>query len=62
MTMKLIFYKTVQGKDGKPVARRVMTVEAADARRLMAEPGDRLPARQPRIDHWRRFADFFEIV
>jgi hypothetical protein len=60
--MKLIFYKTVQGSDGRPVARRVMTVEAAAARRLMTAPAAGLPTRRPRLDHWRRFADFFEIV
>jgi hypothetical protein len=60
--MKLIFYKTVQGRDGRPVARRVMTVEAGTARRLMTEPAERPPTRPPRLDHWRRFADFFEIV
>ena len=60
--MTLIFYKTVQGPDGRPVAHPVMTVEAAAARRLMTEPAARLPNRRPRLDHWRRFADFFEIV
>jgi hypothetical protein len=60
--IRLIFYKTVQGRDGRPVARRVMTIDAAAARRLLGDPAGRLPTDPMQLDPWRRFADFFEII
>jgi hypothetical protein len=60
--MKLIFYKTEDDEHGRPVARRVMTVEATEARRDGLTPRSGLPALVPALAHWRLFADFFEIV
>ncbi|MBV8169490.1 MAG: hypothetical protein JO021_22025 [Alphaproteobacteria bacterium] len=58
--MKLIFYKTVQGPDGKPIGHRVMTVEDAGSRRAVHVDG--VPALRMPLSHWRQFADFFEIT
>jgi hypothetical protein len=60
--MKLIFYKTVQGSDGKPVGHPVMTVEDAGSRKRLTPHVDALPAPRPPLTHWRQFADFFEIL
>jgi hypothetical protein len=60
--MELIFYKTVQGPDGKPVGHPVMTVEDAGSRRAVAGPADDVPTVRAPTSHWRQFADFFEIT
>lgn len=59
--MKLIFYKTVQGADGKPVGRRVVTVDPSGIRHFDAAPTAGLPG-PTRLGPWREFADFFEIA
>jgi hypothetical protein len=60
--MKLIFYKTVQGPDGKPIGHRVMTVEDAGSRKTVTRHDvDTLPTLRTPLTHWRQFADFFEI-
>lgn len=60
--MKLIFYKTVQGADGKPVGHPVMTVEDADSRKAKLSHAEPLPTPREPLSHWRQFADFFEIL
>jgi hypothetical protein len=60
--MKLIFYKTVLGPDGRPVGHPVMTVEDAGSRTPASRPADAVPAVRAPLSHWRQFADFFEIT
>jgi hypothetical protein len=58
--MKLVFYKMVRGGDGRPTARRVITVKAADP--ATADRNQLPMTLQARMAYWRQFADFFEIV
>ncbi len=60
--MKLIFYKTVLGPDGKPIGHPVMTVEDAGSRKTVTRQVDTVPAQRLPLSHWRQFADFFEIT
>ncbi len=60
--MKLVFYKTVQGPDGKPVGHPVMTVEDAGSRKAATGHAGAAPTVRTPTSHWRQFADFFEIT